>query len=393
MRVFSIISEYNPYHNGHKFLTDYAKANGADAVVAIMGGNFLQRGEPAIADKFTRARCALEGGVDLVLELPSVYAVASAERFAYGGVSVANALGCVDTLIFGSEAGDTEKISTVASALLDNSFTTALKSEMQRGFGYAASCEKAAKSVLGADLASILSTPNNVLGVEYIKSLIRTKSKIKPLAVFRKGAQHNSVVTSNDIASASFIRNNMTNADVFKFMPNSIKRILESSKTFPATIENGEKAVLYKLRTMRAEDFMVLPDVTEGLENRLISAVQKATSVSEIVSMVCTKRYTNARINRIIMCAFLGITADMQNSTLPYIRVLGFNENGLKVLSIAKKTANLPVITKVSSGLKLLDKSASDMLLTDIKANDLFSIFSPETTPCGDDYYIGHVRI
>lgn len=395
MKISAVICEYNPFHNGHKYLTDCAKEKGATHITAIMGGNFLQRGNVAIADKHIRTACALSSGVDLVLELPVPYATASAEKFALGGVETANGLGCIDSLLFGSEAGDMEQLENCAELLISENFLNRLKHELSNGTSYPRAVYETAETLYGKKTADILSSPNNTLAIEYIKALKKTKSHIIPETVLRKGTGYHSSEIWKNISSASYIRKLLTenNEDAFGLMPENCCKILKSefAKNGKAVLKNGERAMLYKLRSMTANDFKCLPDVSEGLENRIYNAVRSCTSIDEIASAIKTKRYTHARITRILLYAFLDITKEIQNSPLPYIRVLGFNSKGAEILKTAKKTAKLPIITKISDSLDKLSIKQKEILMLDIKASDLHSLFKEKISPCGSDYTSGLV--
>ncbi|MGN0551578.1 MAG: nucleotidyltransferase family protein [Acutalibacteraceae bacterium] len=395
MNIYAIISEYNPFHNGHKYMTDTLRRNGATHIAAIMGGSFLQRGEPALFSKYARARCALENGVDLVIELPQIYAGASAFDFAYGGASVADALGCVNHLAFGSECGDIELLTQTAQIMESEAYKAALKNHLSLGKSYARACCEALGE-LCPDKANILEGANNTLAIEYIRSLIKLKSNIKPVTVERRGAMHDEHNSSGGIASASYIRKLIreNDSEFYRLIPeNTLPIIKEEIKNGRISdIKNLERAILHRLRSMSLEELKNLPDVTEGLENRLFKAVRSFCTVDEIINEVKTKRYTHAKIRRIIMSAFLGIDNKLAGSPLPYIRVLGFNARGIEILRQAKESARLPIITKVSDSMPLLNDKQKRLFELDIKATDLQGLSFAKIPPCGDDYFIGNVR-
>lgn len=396
MKVFSVICEYNPFHNGHKYMIDKAKEKGASHIVAIMGGNFLQRGDVALINKQKRAFCAVKNGADLVVELPTIYATASAEKFAQGGIGIANGLGCTDNIIFGSENGNVEDFKKLARLTLSDEFNNAVKKKLSLGISYPKALSECAKDLECCKLSQLLLSPNNTLGIEYIKALYNTNSSITPLTVERKGAMHNSDDITDNIASASNIRERiLRNKDWGTLVPESICNIIKDEINCGriACLQNGERAILYKLRNMSLEDFANLPDVSEGLENRIYEAVQSGNNIEDITNSIKTKRYTLARIRRIIMYAILGITKDMQNTKDNYIRVLAFNDKGTEILKKAKKTAALPVINKISDSIKSLNNTQRRMLELDIFAGDIYPLFCEKVYDCKTDYTSKSVKI
>lgn len=389
MKVFSVICEYNPFHNGHKYMIDKAKEMGASHIVAIMGGNFLQRGDVALINKHKRALCAVKNGVDLVVELPVIYATASAERFAQGGVAVANGLGCTDNLIFGSENGNIDNLKQLAKLILSDEFNSAVKRTLRLGISYPKALTKCANDLGYRGLTQLLLYPNNTLGIEYIKALYSSNSSITPLTIQRKGAYHNSYEVEDNTASASNIRERiLNNRDWESLVPKNSYNIIkdEINDGRYASLKNGERAILYKLRTMSKDDFARLPDVNEGLENRIYSIVQNGNNVQNITERIKTKRYTLARIRRILIYALLGITKETQSINENYIRVLAFNDKGAEILKEAKKTAVLPIINKISDSFKDLNDNQKKMLELDILAGDIYPLFCKEAYDCKTDY-------
>ncbi len=367
----AVVSEFNPFHNGHKYLLETAKNNTGEGIIAVMSGSFTQRGEVAVTDKFSRARTALENGADLVIELPTVYAVSNAQRFAKCGVEISKAFDCVNFLAFGCENDNIELLQNACNALDNENVKTIISEEMKNGNYYPRAVELAVRSVLGDETADTLKTPNNILAVEYLRNL--SNSKVKPLPVMRKGVQHDSNITSGNIASASQIRTLLRNEQQAKsFLPQVPEKITYT--------ENLELITLYKLRSMTLQDFAKLPDVNEGLENRIFEAVSNYNSVKEIIEAVKTKRYTHARIRRILTCALLGITEDMQNSDVKYARVLGFTQSGAKML----KSCNIEVVTSVSKALK--NENISEMLSKDVYATDVSSLAYSTVLSKGIDF-------
>lgn len=355
----AVISEFNPFHNGHKYLLNKAKNTASEPVIAVMSGSFVQRGEVAICDKFARARAALQNGADLVLELPCVYSVATAARFAAAGTEIAQAFDCTRYLAFGCETDDINLLLSAANSDKNDEVRSIIKNEMKSGGYYPRALENAVRTVLGDKTADVLTSPNNVLAVEYLRNI---SPKIKPMPIKRIGAEHDSDVAKGSIASASHIRELLRRGeDAGAYMPTSTGEI-----TYP---ENLERILLYKLRSMTADEIALLPDVGEGLENRIFTAASKYNSVKEIINEIKTKRYTHARIRRIMICALLGITEEMQNFPIDYVYVLGFTNEGAKLLKHCKKT----VITSAASGMKL-GGSTSRLLEKDIFATDIAAL-------------------
>ena len=376
---YGIVAEFNPFHNGHKFLIDSVKGEG-DTVTVVMSESFVQRGECACVSPYARTQMALKCGVDLVLSLPVPYATASAERFALGGVSVLGGLGCVDTLAFGSESGNAEKLKKCADALVSDEFSDILEKYLNDGVSFPVARQKAVEEISGSEFSEILSSPNNILGVEYIKAINKLGLNIGVKPITRIGVDHDSKTSNGEFCSASAIRENLTAGKfIGEYLPEDAREIMgkeiENYKA-PATVRNLETAIIYKLRSMSVEDFKELPDVSEGLEYRLFDAVKNSSYLEEILEKVKTKRYTHSRIRRIIICAFLGIKKSDVSAPVPFIRVLGFNENGAKILKKAKETATLPIITKASEAFAL-DENAKRVFELECFARDMLSLALP----------------
>lgn len=387
MSVIGIVCEYNPFHNGHKYLIDSVKKD-SDAVVCVMSGNFTQRSEPALLPKRQRAKAALLNGADLVVELPVAYSVAGAAVFASGGVRLLESLGFVDTVAFGSECEDTEMLITAAEALESDDVQSKVYSELQLGITYAAARENAVRDAFGDDVADILKTPNNILAVEYISALRALHSNIKPQAVLRTGADHDSKCFEGSFASGSLLREKISEGDdISNFVPKSTLDILENSirqGTAPAEYQKLDIAILAFLRKASAEDFKNTPDVSEGIENRIINAAKTACTLSEVFSNAKTKRYTHSRIRRIILCAFLGIEKSDVKCGVPYIRVLGFTEKGKELLHLARHTASLPIVMRAND-ISLLDSAAKRSFSLECRATDIYNLTLPKLLPCGTE--------
>lgn len=387
-KTAAIIAEYNPFHNGHAYqIARTREVTGAENIVVIMSGNFVQRGDCAIADKFSRTRMSLANGADLVLELPLPFACSGAEKFAYGGVSVANALGCVDFLSFGMECGSVQNLIDAANAVNDERLKPAMDRHLSEGKLFAAARTEAVREIYGDDTAEILCSPNNTLAVEYIRALGRLNSRIEPVGIAREGAEHNSVETSGKFASATAIRRMLLSGksdSAAKFMPTTSTEIFgecASNGTAPADIKSCERAILARLRGMTREQIARLPDISEGLENRIYDCVRNAASLDELYDSIKSKRYSHARIRRIILSAFLGIRA-VHTQSVPYIRILGMNGSGRELLSRTKPT--LPVISSYKHVQKLPQEIRS-LYMLECYADDLWALMTPKIQPCGAD--------
>ncbi len=385
MKIAATVAEYNPFHLGHKYMLDTVKSLGFDGVVAVMSGNFVQRGDCAICDKRARTKMALLGGADLVIELPLPFATASAERFADGATQIIRAMGCIDAIAFGSECGDTELIEQ-AARLISGDLSEALRPYLEKGMTFAAAREKAIAEI-DKSAAKILASPNDTLAAEYVSHLI--DSGIKPVAIKRVGAAHDGEA-KDGYASASEVRKEIISGDreLYKsYMPKEAAEILSceiENRLAPADIKAAEGAILSVLRQMTAEDIALLPDISEGIENRILSAIRSETSLDGIIEKIKTKRYTHARIRRIILSAYLGVKKDMIFSKVPYIRVLGANQIGREILSVMKKTARLPIVTRTKD-INTLDKHAINMFSLEGRTTDLYWLLTPTKMPCGKD--------
>lgn len=383
MRICGIVAEYNPFHNGHKYQIEKIRESGFDGIVAVMSGNAVQRGEFAVCDKHIRAKQALLNGVDLVVELPLPFVLSSAEKFAYGAVSVLDSLGVVDGLCFGSECGEINKLEKIAEIDISGK----IANYMSGGKTYACAFPSVVESELGEEYSQLLLSPNNVLGIEYIKSIKKLNSKIKPFTVERQGAGHHDLKAQNGFCSAQYIRDNINEKSISEYMPRSSFELLNeavNNKQAPVRLENNEAVVLSNLR-LRSEDyFSHLSDLSEGIENRLYSAVRKSSSLDELYSSVKTKRYTMARVKRLVLNAFLGVTNDFNEEFPPYIRVLGLNEIGREILKNAKLTASKPIYT-LFSDFNSADEISKKFYSLECKATDLFYCFTENLMPCGKE--------
>ncbi len=352
----AVICEFNPFHNGHKFLLEKIKAEYADEIVCIMSGNFVQRGDIAITDKYTRAKAALQNGADIVVELPTVYAMAGAQTFAENGVRIAAATNC-DRLYFGAENSINE-LNEVVELLENERINEKIHAAMKSGEYY----PKALSMAVGAHYAEIINQPNNILALEYIKAC--KKHGIAPTAIPRKNVNHDEDIIRDGIASASKIRELIKNGEPYQLLtPMEIPHA--------CTVKSIEPAILYRLKTISAEELRQIADVSEGLEYRIIEAAKQYNSITEIYDAVKTKRYTMARIRRIILSVFLNITAEMQSTPVPYLRILGIKSGSEDLLRGAK----LPLIVKVKADYEHLNQiSAKEIFNADLRAAEAMNL-------------------
>ena len=362
MQVAGIICEYNPLHLGHKKQIDFLKAQGY-AVVCLMSGNFVQRGHPAIFDKLCRARAAVECGADLVLELPLVSALSSAEGFAAGGVAVLSQL--CDTLCFGAENADRDTLLTIADALLSPQFSNALRPHLDAGLSFPAARTKALAE-LGLQ-AELLDTPNNILAIEYCKAIRSQGSALEILPLHREGSYH-AEHPDPENPSATALRNLLIQKEAWQdYVPEAAISHFRNAAIHQ--LSYGEKAILYRLRTMTDGEFEALPYGSEGLWRKLMHASRECQSLEEIIAATKSKRYTRTRIDRMILCAFLGITEEMLSMPIPYIRVLAFNDRGREILKTAREALDIANAGESREG---------DYAALETRCGRLYGLFSEE---------------
>ena len=331
MTVTGIICEYNPLHLGHRKQINYLKQQNT-AVVCLMSGNFVQRGHPAIFDKMLRAEAAVRCGADLVLELPVTAALSSAEGFAGKGVQILSPI--CDTLCFGAEHDDPQQLTDIAKTLLSDGFQNALRTELDKGLSFPAARQKAL-SALGLD-AALLEKPNNILAVEYCKAILAQNSKMTPLPILRNGDYHD-LNPDNREPSATAVRNLICGgADWQNYVPQAAYAVFENAPAH--MLANGENAILGKLRTMTDAEFEAIPFGSEGLWRKLMHAARSERTLEDILIATKSKRYTRSRLDRMVMCAFLGITDAVMDAPVPYTRVLAFNDTGREILRKARKS-------------------------------------------------------
>lgn len=369
MHICGIVSEYNPFHAGHEWhIAQTRIATGADLIVCAMSASFVQRGEPAVFDKWTRAACALLCGADAVVELPLLSAVQSAEGFAQGGIALLQALGAT-SISFGSETGYIRPLQHAAQALAEETeeYRNALKAHLNEGSSFPAARMKAARP----DAADTLCSPNDILGVEYIKAILQSGAPITPYTVPRTGGAYHSADMSDAVPSATALRATMKNGDIeatLSAMPSACRGYMRAqlkAGLLPAFPESFDNALLFTLRRNGREYIRNLHEVSEGLENRVFEAVQSCASRDMLIGRIKTKRYTYTRISRILLYALLGITRDMvrcHNQTpLNHVRVLGVKDPA--VLSALTSICRVPLVAGsiANSSYPSLDTAATDV--------------------------------
>lgn len=391
MNVVGLITEYNPFHNGHKYHLEKSKeTSGASCSIAVMGGNFLQRGEPALLDKWTRAEIAIREGVDLVIELPTIFSCNSAEFFAFGGISLLDSLGVVDSFCFGSELGELDDLQLISNLLTNEplEFKNLLKSHLDKGLTFPLARQMAMKQYLGNNLSDInaLSSPNNILGIEYLKALKLLKSKIIPLTIKRIAAEYNSTEINGEICSATairkFLEENHNSLEYLKnVVPSNSHKIISSSiekGKGPVFVSDIEQIIFYKLRTIPMSELKKIHDISEGLENRLKSGGLLSATYNGLIQFLKTKRYTQTRLQRTLLKTIIGITNDdivsLSGKIAPqYIRVLGFNDKGASLLKQIKRKSELPIITNLKR-YRPQNNIANRMIEIDKIATDIYTL-------------------
>lgn len=373
--VAGIVCEYNPFHNGHLYQIEKAKSMGADKIVCVMSGNFVQRGECAFFDKHIRARAAVLSGADVVIDLPTPWAMASAETFARGSIGLLESFG-IDALSFGCENDDEDMLRACAQKLKDDSIGPLIKRYTADGLSYPEAVSKALSENLGDKAGEIVSSPNNTLAIEYIRQL---SDNVRLLPVKRQGASHDSDTASDNIASASMIRKLKLNDDSLSFVPTVLVPLYKEADRYD--ISHCERAVLSALRLMSKDEFSLFVSDTNGLDMRIYDSVQKADSLESLYAMAKSKNYTHSRVRREVLNLWLKVRKDYSEGIPPYIKILAVSEKGLSLLSSAKNNSALPIITKHSEAKKLTGK-ALEIYETECRNTDLFSLCCEKIKEC-----------
>lgn len=400
--IVGIIAEYNPFHNGHYYHIQKSKElSGDDSVVAVISGNFTQRGEPSIINKWSKAYMAICGGADLVIELPTIYAISSAENFASGAMKILDSMKIVDSVSFGAEARELSTLNNIANVLCEEpkQYLTILAHELDKGISYAKARENAILMYLNdiKRYANILNSPNNILAIEYLKAIKKIRSNIEPVMVQRKKVYYNDEKIVDEFASSTGVRKlleNMEFSEIKKVIPRSSYKILANDYNNLGPVlglKCYEKEIIYILRRMSIEQIANLPDVAEGLEYAIKKAVSNTNSIEELIDSVKSKRYTQTRIQRILLYALLGIDKQIMETSkkiTPYIRVLGFTQRGKALLSEMKK--NNPKLKIITSVKKFEDeennKQLKLLLNIDKYATDVYTEAYKEESKANLDY-------
>lgn len=381
MKITGLITEYNPFHLGHEFHINSSKQKtNCDYTICIMSGNFVQRGIPAIVDKWSRTKMALLGGVDLVLELPTIYSVSSAEYFAFGAISTLNSLNIVDNICFGSECGDVTTLKKIAEILVNEplEFKKDLKEQLNLGLSFpkarSIAIEKYIKNSNIDNIEHILNSSNNILAIEYCKSLFKLKSNINPITITRQGSGYNdNNLNQYNFSSASSIRKAITEKSLescINVLPKYAYEILKNSK-----ISDVDRMFFYvKYKLLSNPQFLSnIPDANEGLGNKILNNIGNFNNFDEFIMSCKSKRYSYTRISRVLCQCFLSLSKEdilLSKSKPQYIRVLGLNKNGAKILKEIKKNSKIKIVNKISS------KNTDPMLSIDIKATNLYSLLN-----------------
>jgi predicted nucleotidyltransferase len=405
MKISAIISEYNPIHKGHVHHMKRTKELAdSDAIICIMSGNYVQRGIPAIIDKWNRTKAALECGADLILELPVVYSLSSAEFFAQGAVSMLNSLGVIDSISFGSEIGDINFIMKIANVLLKEpcELKNKLKLNLDKGYAYPKARSLAlidyfteVEGISNNNLSESLNSSNNILGIEYCKSLLRLESSIVPYTIKREGSTYNDKDLNSIFSSATsirkYIKDNKSIDELREHMPDKSYELLKGLKNanYPFVFESLMLPFIKYKYFNHKESLINLPDVSEGLHNRIYEGLLNENSYEDLIEKIKSKRYTYTRISRILCQYFVGFdnypTDELRSQPTPYCRILGFNKEGMKALKHIKKNSSIPVHTK-------LPRNITSTMKLDIMATQTYSLLNSFISPM-DDYLISPIII
>lgn len=375
MKICACIAEYNPLHLGHIKHIDYMRnVLGAEKIIVIMSGNFCQRGEPAVLSKFTRAKEAIIAGADMVIELPTVFAIGNAETFASGAVKILNSLGVVDGICFGAESGNSEDFINIATALSSESkaYKKAIKEHLDKGESLAKAKLLALKESETSFDENLLSLPNNILGVEYAKAIIKNKSTMQIFPMKREG-NHNDKTLKKGITSASSIREMIKAGKIKKVKGNVPSFVYRDLVPYPSSFD---KMIMTKVITESEESMKNLPDCTEGLENRIKALSKENLNLEELIAKVTTKRYTSSRIRRILISNLLGVTEELKNDCLNkplYTKVLAVAEDSKELISLLTTKSSIPVLTRKSDSEKLT-KTAKTCFKKDVLASELYNL-------------------
>ena len=398
MKTAGIIAEYNPFHNGHEYhIKRTREETGADFIVVAMSGNFVQRGAPALIDKYSRTKSALCAGADIVLQIPPSYSLASAESFAEGAVSLLMSTGVVQNLSFGSEAGNLNELNKVARILADEppQFKKSLQKHLKSGISYPAARSRALIDCCPemTGITELTSSPNNILAIEYLKSLLKSHSTIQPVTIKRFGAGYNDPYTPGQSGlSAKAIREAVSygsyNDSLSEYMPeesfNSLKEAIEKKQTL--TEDDFSEMIIYKLIAERQLGYTKYLDVSDDLSDRIVNNLDKFTGFSDFCNLIKTKDKTYTRVSRALFHILLGIRDNDESSfdytgPCPYIRILGFRKSAESLVSSMKSYASVPIITGYTDAEKSLYSEQLKQLKDESRIEDLY--FAMQTLKSG----------
>ena len=389
MRVNGIIAEYNPFHNGHKYHLESSRLRtGADYTIVAMSGNFVQRGAPALVHKYARAQMALQNGADLVLEIPSFYACGSAEYFAHGAVTMLDRLGVVDNLCFGSECGQIDILMKIGDILAKEpeSFRKRLNTRLAQGHSFPTARSLALMEECPSvnDALDVFTSPNNILGIEYIKSLIRRDSSIKPVTIKRAGAEYHEKRLCENNASALALRQSIFSgqalSSIKNHMPDNAFTILEHafSQLQPMSTKDFSQLLLYKLLLEQAKGYEEYLDVNSDLSDKIRKMLYQYSDFDSFCDLLKSKNITHTRLSRCMMHILLNIyTDDIEQykalDVVPYARVLGIKKDAAPLLSAIKQNSAIPMISKLADAHKILDEASLKMLEKDIQISHIYN--------------------
>lgn len=373
--ITGIVCEYNPFHNGHLYQIEKARAMGADRIVCVMSGNFVQRGECAFFDKHLRARAAVMCGADVVIDLPTPWAMASAETFARGSIGLLEAFG-IEALSFGCETDDEALLRLCADKLKSDDTSELIRRYTAEGASYPMAVSKALKETAGEKAGELVASPNNTLAVEYIRHL---SEHIRLLPVRRQGADHDSDTAKEGIASASLIRGLGFSEESFSYVPENLLSLYKQADRY--SLDYCERAVISALRLMEREEYSLYVSDSKGLDMRIYDSVRGADSLESLYAMAKSKNYTHSRIRREVLNLWLKIKKDYCDGTPPYMRILAVSERGLSMLSKAKENSSLPIITKYAEA-KNLKGRAKEIYEAECRNTDLFSLCTEKIKEC-----------
>ena len=390
MKVAGIITEYNPFHKGHEYHIQKTKEiTGADYVIAIMSGDFVQRGTPSIVEKHVRTHMALVSGADLVLELPIIYATGSAELFAQGAVNILDSLGVVDSICFGCECGNTALLMKAASILNDEPdwYSNALQSYLKKGYSY-----PAARAAALPEYESILSSPNNILGIEYCKAILKSNASLKPIGIQRKGNDYHSDELDQHLPSATAIRqalfdSNKTTLDIADiqsladYIPQTAFNVFSNHVHKNGVIYENDISSMLLYRLLQADsylDYLVYEDISKQLAASIYNLRNKFINFSQFADLIKTKDMTRTHVNRALLHIVLNIKASTPHAS--YARILGLRKDAKDLLSFIKEKSTIPFFSKTADANQLLDEKQNQLFETTINASMIYESLQAQKT-------------